>query len=886
MQRRISLTVDPEDIASPQEESAEVEAETPERRAGPPHTEKNAGHGQDIAQLFRSGIVTHQIKNPDALDPMFAISQLKDLPEVSFVAAFEDGLVLLGCPNGPPPSIAEMVMPFALQTEQINPPESIDAKLEQLNQRLDALQAEREDQLTPALTHIESISSRLEFLVDALAPDNGSDADDTNGGVTLADLDAQLKALHVQNGTPSDGALERIDNAVSELVSGADQQNQNLREALEVVKGSLEVQPVAVAAQEDHTALREIEALFDQRMGDLNTAVAQIGQEVASLKSPPNQESDAISQALMALNARFDDAPGSLAQPEGSSELIERLDALQQALEQPRNASDAVSTLQNQFDDLPSRSEIETVFETFKSELTKIAEQSEAVATQSEASITLLKRAAERDTVKTINQKLDSIAALLSDTSETNEDTASWAIALANLQEQVTLIAQASGTTTLEEGLNELRDEMRKAAAAPPSPVLDLTEQQQAFAELTTTIGDMREKLETSLDHMTSLPKDAEPAAGHADILERLERLSAELNQAAPSAPDLTPVAARLDGLSQAVAELATPVHTMADGMEALFEAGRTKVSVLKEALDQMQDHLANPPQPHVDLKPIIEHIDAVSAHAQGLPDALTALQAEVAQAAARSAPELDLTAQQESFAKFDTAMNAVVARLEQAVEHLSTAPADSSMERPDLDALVQSLPAVLQQVFDITPLHTALSEVRNDIKPLQPMPEALDALRRRSDPSIDLSDQRRSFLRFGTTLNMVVTRLENVAAKINNTRGTEIDLSPLTTEMDGIAEELCTLSQAQQETTRVLRSLCDIKPVACAPTETTSEVHLSPPKEEATLEQLRSLFAETIAAQMKLNAEGSAHNAAELDAPPIEPDETLSSNQSDGDHI
>ncbi|MEO0745698.1 MAG: hypothetical protein AAFY49_10140, partial [Pseudomonadota bacterium] len=40
---------------------------------------------RDVVQdMVRTGIVTHKIDNAQALDAVFAVSQIRDLPEVSF----------------------------------------------------------------------------------------------------------------------------------------------------------------------------------------------------------------------------------------------------------------------------------------------------------------------------------------------------------------------------------------------------------------------------------------------------------------------------------------------------------------------------------------------------------------------------------------------------------------------------------------------------------------------------------------------------------------------------------------------------------------------------------------------------------------------------------
>lgn len=145
-----------------------------------------------INGLIHAGIITHRFKTAESLDMMFAMSELQDLPEIRFVAAFKNGIVYIGCPDEPPPCLFDLIEPVA--------PLSSDA-----TSVLDA-------HVTSALERIDDLAQRLEQLDSAL---QGQGRDDLVRGA----------ALDLSCSTDLHGSLEHLDekmNIISQSLTGSE----------------------------------------------------------------------------------------------------------------------------------------------------------------------------------------------------------------------------------------------------------------------------------------------------------------------------------------------------------------------------------------------------------------------------------------------------------------------------------------------------------------------------------------------------------------------------------------------------------------------------------------------------------------------------------------
>lgn len=97
-----------------------VAQETPQtspatsRQTHPDHAHINA--------LIHAGVVTHIVNVNEAIDPPFVVTQIRELRQVGFVAAFQTGLIAFGCHGALPDVLASIAQPAVATAAALPPP--------------------------------------------------------------------------------------------------------------------------------------------------------------------------------------------------------------------------------------------------------------------------------------------------------------------------------------------------------------------------------------------------------------------------------------------------------------------------------------------------------------------------------------------------------------------------------------------------------------------------------------------------------------------------------------------------------------------------------------------------------------------------------------------
>ena len=124
---------------SPQDETTSAQGHTFRSGRGTPR-----GAQAQLDELARAGVVTHLVGHGEAIDPLFAVGQLRDLPEIRFVAAFREGVIALGCPDGLPEQLKDLAAPISVPPADLDPDPDpgpdVQASLDAILQRLTALE--------------------------------------------------------------------------------------------------------------------------------------------------------------------------------------------------------------------------------------------------------------------------------------------------------------------------------------------------------------------------------------------------------------------------------------------------------------------------------------------------------------------------------------------------------------------------------------------------------------------------------------------------------------------------------------------------------------------------------------------------------------------------
>lgn len=168
-----------------------------------------------IQQLFQAGVATHIVKNADSIDPIFALSKVKDFPEVNFAASFEDGTVVLGCADQLPEPLVTLASPIAhFELPTSNPlEEKLEAFLETFAPPEDTdpvrtVVTEELARLSTIMDHQVALSTTLQDQLAALTTQAAQNQSNAKG--TLAD-DPAISALHAQVTVISEAMREKTE---------------------------------------------------------------------------------------------------------------------------------------------------------------------------------------------------------------------------------------------------------------------------------------------------------------------------------------------------------------------------------------------------------------------------------------------------------------------------------------------------------------------------------------------------------------------------------------------------------------------------------------------------------------------------------------------------
>jgi hypothetical protein len=153
-----------------------------------------------IQQLFQAGIVTHIVENPDNIDPLFALSKVRDFPQVTFAAAFDNGSVILGCAGNLPDPLAAIAAPIANiaiaedDTAGAAHDDTFHTKLDTVSDQLERLIATTASADQNQATELKLLA-RFDVLETEFAANQPTQRDGSAVERTLAELKIQITSL-------------------------------------------------------------------------------------------------------------------------------------------------------------------------------------------------------------------------------------------------------------------------------------------------------------------------------------------------------------------------------------------------------------------------------------------------------------------------------------------------------------------------------------------------------------------------------------------------------------------------------------------------------------------------------------------------------------------
>lgn len=862
-------------IASSQD--APTPAQAHAFRSGRAVKSATTGAQAQLDSLARAGVITHLVGHGEAIDPLFAVGQLRDLPEVRFVAAFREGVIALGCPDGLPQQLKELAAPISVPPETPDPTLDVQASLDAILQRLATLEGPSGlGAISERLSTIDTMSGETARLVGDLAH-AAADTPIQPSQETIKDLlDSPFNALKAEQ----DAMGGQITAAIAEL-----------SERIRTVEGQIDTACEQVASAEPAPAPESLPSTA------ILTELGLLKEAVPLMSSSLSRVEETLSGAIHHGNARMDQVLTTLTQQIESHADTQQDDAetgaIQALLEDIQHRLELAMPVEPQENMHPTQDTVESVAErtAILSALAQLQETIENLAARPDPVLdltaqrqsfaqfgTVMKMIVQRlegtaeqikeslETTSSSNvvedhaalgAQLDALPGVLAEALRSSPQAASVVTQLVEIKEQLSHLPAAQGQA--EEMMTVLQN-----LANRPKPILDLTEQRRSFASFTTALATVVQRLEKSADRFGDLP---DPQTGEGSIVPIVAQISEHIVTQFPPALDV-------DALAQHLAA-ALPV---ALNTEALL----TELRSLPDRI------AASPTLSLEDLEGVELKLVAIGDHQAAVGPAIAELERQVAALTAMSPPKIDTTEQRASFAMFSTALAAAVARLETIADGADqTGDAETATQLRALQDAVASIgsnTSGLGQQFETL---GSLAALPNQIMQMQTNLET--QLAAQEAPHLDLTEQRKGMARFATAAQHVIARLEAVTATLPE----QIDAKdaarhrPLMKRMRRMEGQVAALRSNQEDASRDMKNFLErlasdpdeetqlVAPVVEPPTldpvhetvpetliqntETQQSKQLGIEGISAPLDSLRFCFAEVIATQIRKTSEDAA---------------------------
>lgn len=427
-----------------------------------------------IRQLAQAGIATHVISNTEDVDALFTVARARDMPMVRFAAAFEDGLLAVGCPDGLPDELANLAVPIVVEpdvTEHANKPQptNVNEKIALLAQRIS------ENMPAPAPATTPDVSAQLSEIRDAIRALSQTPPDQI-----LRDIQSQIEALAAQSASAGESQdLQQIGPAEDQLALGDPDDSEDLGQILT----DLEAASVPAAPELDITPIMTVLLEIQAQISALSVEDSPVGTDVshlltafegrilAALAEQGNAHDPATATLIEGqanLQALVSDLPNRIVIPP-----VPVIDIAQQRQSFAQFAT-ALSKIMGRFDDVlerldhPTASELDPPFDI-------------------DGAMSNLRDGIAADHAAIVSDLREQIASLVPPLDIEG--------AMTNLRECIATDQAAS--------LSDLREQIT-SFLPQTAPNLDLTAQRQSFAVFTTALAKAIARLESTADEMVA----------------------------------------------------------------------------------------------------------------------------------------------------------------------------------------------------------------------------------------------------------------------------------------------------------------------------------------------------------------------------------------------
>ena len=646
-----------------------------------------------IYGLIQAGVVTHRFKSSEKIDLIFATAELYDLPEIAFVAAFKSGALYIGCPDGPPESLAFLIetvaaddAPHPTITDRTT---DIETEIDQLNEGLDDKMNSTSQNISNATDQNDAPDDAAPILVAPPDPNNTHTNEQSEPVRTPGHEDALDAAFcedaDVDKTTNTQSILEPVvalDNAADELEEPSLAEvpkTQNVPDDLAV----LEFDPSVALSQiaDGINAIHERQNDQGKAISDLSNSLDMLRAENSKTRDTEETQADTmalvdsvardgiaslalkidtLTQKTTALSdesvvlGRLDDLGGQMQLLSDAAKTpIQSIESLSQMLGELRNDVKRMASAPKPVLDL---TEQRRSFATFTTAVSAITQRLEASAEQIGAHLETSK---EAEVAEDIMARLNDLHRLQTETEPSIDSLSAQVAAL-----QSTALSETSEIRTL-------MSELAAKFEAPHPATVDL--------------APVLEKLEVMNTQSHTLPA----------TLSELQTTIVRIADRPPQTLDLT---AQREGFARFATATASVVHRLencASDLHTLSENAQSETNELRALMQAVIDNVRKLPQDTRDTHVLQDMIAHLQNDIKKLPvefDEMTEIRNILNTMAKRPDPVLDLTEQRNSFARFLAVTGTSIQRLEQIANTLDKHPKDDDQNGPVLEALQEVL--------------------------------------------------------------------------------------------------------------------------------------------------------------------------------------------------
>lgn len=510
---------------------------------GPPPLAVHPNHAH-LNSMIDAGIVTHLVTVNEEIDPLFVVAQIRELPEVDFVAAFQNGLIAFGCADRLPDVLAAIAQPAFATAPPPAPVDPMTQRLITLEETIATLllQSGPDRRIAEIRDEIGSLNVRLAASTSAEQLQNIT--------TTVAAIKEELATPAAP---PPDERIDVLQDQVKELSTqqnrgwGADQLRE-IMSAIAAIRTELTTSPNGEIALSQEASdqgvavlsmlVKRVEAVAQQvtaravpedpsfDLAELQDRVDQLTLSVTRTGKSEQRNSDKTQRMVQELSGALDK------QAAAKSDVTDLELKVDQLHRQNADLVDALNTQHRLIKDLANRPEPQIDLSEQRADMARFGAELTAAIDRMEASARQLAAQARMP-----SPQVEDVLAAIGKVPQATHDALSQTVDLAALDQEVA--DMRASLATLPERLGMAGIERKVTALSQRSdPVAALSAQNQHFTRFGNSIAGVKERLDAMAQTLSAVRYERAELDNLAETATRIETQMLQISHDQKKAQD------------------------------------------------------------------------------------------------------------------------------------------------------------------------------------------------------------------------------------------------------------------------------------------------------------------------------------------------------------